>query len=81
MIRNIVTDNDLKAFYPNLVNQIWKGQANYSKQIATAFSVLLDDLHNNGIEPSQIESVDLNGISNIRPWKHRCFNSFYWFSD
>jgi hypothetical protein len=67
MIRNCVTDNDLKSFYPNLVSQIWAKQPNYQKQIDTAYSILMDDLHNAGINPTLIESVDLTGTNNIKP--------------
>jgi hypothetical protein len=51
MLRNYVTDTDLKAHYPNIDKQLWPAQATYAVQIAEAFDHLQNDLWNKGIAP------------------------------
>jgi hypothetical protein len=67
MLRNLITDEDIKLFYPNIASQIFRNKADYSDQISKAYDILLDDLHNAGISPDLIETIDLTGTNNINP--------------
>lgn len=52
MLRNYVTDADLRTHYPNLVKQIWPSQSGSAAvQIAESFDHLQNDLYNKGINP------------------------------
>ncbi|TAK57877.1 MAG: hypothetical protein EPO24_09420 [Bacteroidetes bacterium] len=51
MLKNFLVDNDLKKYYPNIANQLWSAQADYSTQISKAFSILLNELQHRGINP------------------------------
>ena len=54
MLRNFITDDDLKLRHPNLANQLWGGQSDYSNQIALGFDKLMNDLHNININPRKV---------------------------
>jgi hypothetical protein len=70
-LRNYITDNDLKLFYPNLAKDIWTTQTSYQYQIDKAFDILMDDLHNMNIRPERsIIPLDLKNTGadkNIPP--------------
>ena len=51
MLRNYITDADLRTHYPNIAKQIWTAQSNYAPQIAESFDHLQNDLYNKGINP------------------------------
>ncbi len=51
MLRNFITDTDLKKYHPNLQRQIWTVQSDYSTQIAKSYDRLINDLNNFGINP------------------------------
>lgn len=51
MLRNFITDADLKEYHPNLVNQLWVGSSTYSLQISEAFQRLYNDLYNVNLDP------------------------------
>lgn len=50
MLKNYITDTDLKKLHPKLANFIWSTQADYSTQITEAFNIILDDIRARGIE-------------------------------
>lgn len=51
MLKNFITTDNLKTFYPNLQKEIWTEQADYQPQIDKAFDRLWNDLRNRGINP------------------------------
>lgn len=51
MLKNFITTDNLKTFYPNLQKEIWAEQADYQPQIDKAFDRLWNDLRNRGINP------------------------------
>ena len=46
MLRNFITDEDLKKYHPNLNRQIWTSQSDYAEQIDEAFHIVQTDLNN-----------------------------------
>ena len=65
MMRNFITDDDLKIRNPNLSKQLWSTQTDYSTQIAKGFDRLMNDLHNISINPRKIMTpLDLLGPIN-----------------
>ena len=62
MLRNYVTDTDLKSHYPGLSKQLWSGSSSYAVQIAESYDHLQNDLYNKGINPRLcMIPLDLNG--------------------
>ena len=49
-----VTDDDLKAYFPQLAEEIWSGTANYSGQIAEAFNAVKRLIKDKGRRPSML---------------------------
>ncbi len=49
-----VTDDDLKAYFPQLADEIWSGTANYSGQIAEAFQFVKRLIKDKGKRPSML---------------------------
>jgi hypothetical protein len=49
-----VTDDDLKAYFPQLADEIWSGTANYSGQIAEAFNAVKRLIKDKGKRPSML---------------------------
>jgi len=56
MLTNYVVDADLKQYHPNLNKQLWSQQSTYANQINEAFSIVLDDFHNMGVNPRLLQT-------------------------
>ena len=54
MMRNFITDDDLKIRHPNIAKSLWSTQTDFSFQIAKGFDRLMNDLHNTSINPRKI---------------------------
>lgn len=68
MLKNFITDNDLKAFYPKISAQIWSTVADYSVQIQKAYDNLINDLWNRGINPRLVMiPLDLKRSATVEP--------------
>jgi hypothetical protein len=64
MLKNYVTDNELKAFYPTLDEYKYGKQTNYTPQLKKAFDILLNDLYVKGINPLLcMKLLDLNNYT------------------
>lgn len=54
----VVTDDDLRAFYPDIRDEIFDEQANYAPQIDAAFQLIKRDIKNKGRRPSMLFDAD-----------------------
>lgn len=57
MLKNLITDEMLKDYYPLLANQIWNTQTSYAKQISLAYDILMNRLHNMNVDPELVNPV------------------------
>lgn len=66
MLRNFITDDDLKVRHPNLAKLLWSGQSDYSNQISLGFDRLMNDLHNLNLNPRKV-MVPLDFMAPMNP--------------
>lgn len=53
-----IVDDDLRSFYPDIRDDIFDAQANYSPQIDAAFRLVKRDIKNKGRRPSMLFDAD-----------------------
>lgn len=63
---DLVTDADLRVFYPSIINDLWEEHTTYRPQLVAAFDQLLVDLAARGYVAAQISDSDTN-----RAWAKR----------
>jgi hypothetical protein len=62
MLKCYITDEDLKAYHPNLLTQLYPTQTSYARQIAAGFNRVVTDLRARGVNPRLcMTQVDLIG--------------------
>ena len=56
-IKNLVTQQSLVDWHPQLAKHIWSTQTTYQKQINLSFEVLMNRLHNANIDPEFVNPL------------------------
>ena len=56
-LKCFVTDDDLKAYAPNIVKYLWASQTDYSLQISEAFHRVMNDLRRRGYDTRTLGNV------------------------
>jgi hypothetical protein len=70
-----VTDDDLKAYFPQLADEIWTGTVNYSGQIAEAFATVKRLIKDKGRRPSMlIDGSQIRELVIIKTFEMIFFN-------
>ena len=70
-----VTDDDLKAYFPQLADEIWTGTVNYSGQIAEAFKTVKRLIKDKGKRPSMlIDGSQIRELVIIKTFEMIFFN-------
>lgn len=54
MLQNYINQTELLKYHPKLATQLWSTQTDYTTQINLAFDLVMDRLHNMGINPGRV---------------------------